>query len=175
MTIEAVNLEAVRIFVKTGRLREVSTQMNVPLVDVQRWSRQVWWQDEVSALRREQNSVMDAMLTSLHGRTIEEMMKLVEEGETIREVKRGKVVERQVPLKGAALARICEVVFSQRQLLRNLPTNIQGDTTKMQSLAEKLRLLGKTIAVEEVEVRDVPKQIQQATTIDRDTEGEGPD
>lgn len=155
MTIEAVNLEAVRIFVKSGRLRAVSEQMGVPLADVQRWSRQVWWIDEVTALRREQNSLMDAMLTSLHGRTIEEMMRLVEEGETITEVKRGKIVTRKVPLKATHLAKICEVVFTQRQLLREQPTSIQGDTGKVQLLADKLRLLGKTIAVEVEDAKQV--------------------
>jgi hypothetical protein len=147
---EVCNLEAVREYVRIGTLSGVSRKLGIPLRNLNQWSRTAWWQDEVVLLRREQAAQLDALLTNLHGRTVEELIDRVENGDLVR-TKTGKTV--RAPLKARDVAAIAHIVFTERQLLRNEPTAIQGDTSKVQTLAEKLRLLGKTLA-QDAEVID---------------------
>ena len=49
---------------------------------------------------------------------------------------------QNVPLSAKDLIRLADVVFDKRQLVRNLPTQIDGDSSKLASLAEKLSQLG---------------------------------
>jgi hypothetical protein len=146
-----VPLEAVRLFVKLGTLSAVSRELNISLRDLTRASRQIWWQDEVILLRREQQAALDASFTKLHNQTVAELIDRVENGEQVYS-KKGVLV--RVPMKARDIAAVAHIIFTERQLLRNEPTAIQGDSGKVQVLADKLRLLGKTMLPPEDDVID---------------------
>jgi hypothetical protein len=144
-----IRLEAVRLYVLHGTYTAVSRALLIPVAELTKWSRTVWWQDEVTLLRREEAAILDAKLTKLHGHTIEALLDRVENGERVWSAKLG--AEVRAPMKSTDIAKVAHIVFTERQLLRNEPTAIAGDTGKVQVLADKLRALGaKDLAIIEM-------------------------
>jgi hypothetical protein len=151
---DVCNLEAVRAYVRTGTLTAVSREMDIPMAQLARWSKQPWWHDEVLLLRREQAAVLDSQLTRLHDQTILELIDRVENGEKVK-LKNGR--EGRAAMKARDVAAVAHIIFTERQLLRNEPTTIAGETGKVTVLAEKLRTLGRHLGapmdILDVEVR----------------------
>lgn len=133
-----MELQAVRLFVKTGTLAATARELGLPLSDVRRWSQAVWWQTEVAALQRESAALADAMLTRIFDLGMDAMLDRLTFGDV--RMYGGKQI--RVPVKAEVLAHIIDVAFTKRQLLRNEPTAIAGDTKRLNTLAQKLRALG---------------------------------
>lgn len=133
-----LELQAVRLFVKTGTLAATARELGLPLADVRRWSQAVWWQTEVAALQRESSALADAMLTRIFDTSMDALLERLTYGDV--RLMGGKQV--RVPVKAEVLAHIVDVAFTKRQLLRNEPTAIAGDTKRLNTLAQKLRALG---------------------------------
>lgn len=131
-------LQAVRIFVQTGSLAAVSRQLGVPMAELAKFAKTVWWQQEVAALQRDASAQLDAGLTRILDMSLEQLILRLTTGDTVMTKQGPKVM----PLKADTLARIADIVFTKRQLLRNQPTAIAGDTNKLNILATKLRALG---------------------------------
>lgn len=148
----SVETAAAQAYVRLGSYAAVAREMGVPVSAVQKMARSLWWQDEVAAYQREQQAMLDANLTQLLGKTLEQIEERLTHGET-RVTKDGDVY--QVPVPASALASLANVIFNQRQIIRNQPTSIAGDTQKLQTLSEKLRMLGaKDITVIENGAKD---------------------
>lgn len=135
----SVETAAAQAYVRLGSYAAVGRELGIPATEVQRMARSIWWQDEVAAYQREQQAVLDARLTQLLGKTMEEIEDRLQYGET-KIGKEGGTY--QVPVSASALASLANVIFNQRQIIRNQPTSIAGDTQKLQALSEKLRMLG---------------------------------
>lgn len=131
-------LLAVRAFVHTGSMAAAAREIGEPIATIRAYAKTVWWQDEVAALQRDNMARLDASLTKILDSSIDALLTRITEGDTVL-TKKGKV---QVPLKADTLNRIADVVFTKRQLLRNQPTAIAGDTKKLNTLALKLKALG---------------------------------
>lgn len=132
-------IEAAVTFFRTGSLAAASRATGIALQDLRKLSRTLWWQTELVELRRDSMAQAEAAMTRLHDTTLDAMMDRVQLGELSYD-KKGEAVRK--PMRSVDLARVAGVVFTQRQLLRNEPTTIPGDTDKLRSLADKLRALG---------------------------------
>lgn len=135
----SVQTAAAQAYVRLGSYAAVGRELGLPVSEVQRMARTMYWQDEVAAYQREQQAVLDARLTQLLGRTLEEVEDRLAYGDW-RMDKNGKEV--RLPVTASTLASLANVIFNQRQIIRNQPTSIAGDTQKLQTLSEKLRMLG---------------------------------
>lgn len=150
-----MELQAVRLFVRTGTLAGAARELGIPLADVRRWSQSVWWQTEVAALQRESNSLADAMLTRIFDMGMDALIDRVTYGDP-KLTKAGLI---RIPVKAEVLTRIVDIAFTKRQLLRNQPTAIAGDTKRLNTLAQKLRALGaQDVTILEEEIFDGPTQ-----------------
>jgi len=159
-----IEWQVVQAYVHTGSFAEVSRSLNIPISELKRMSRSVWWQEEVAAIRREAIAHQEALATRILDMTTESLIRALVEGErkVIGREKNGDPKVVMQPLKADTLVKISAEVFKQRQLLRNLPTAIAGDTNRINKLASKLRALGAQdptlIEVEATEiVRDAPQ------------------
>lgn len=155
-----IPLAAVRLYFRYGTLAAVSKELNLPMRDLEHARRQVWWMDEMMLLKREQQAVLEAQFTKIHNQTLAMLIDRVEKGELVRGKKGGDI---RVPMRARDLAAVAHIIFTERQLLRNEPTSIQGDSEKVKVLADKLRLLGKNI-LPEADVVDVEVGDAQASS-----------
>lgn len=154
---EGMELRAIRSYLQTGSLASVSRETGISIIELQKWTRTVWWQQELAALKRDANAASEAALTRILDCTLIELLDRVQLGD-IRVDGQGK--SHRTPIKADTLARIADVVFTKRQLIRNAPTAIAGDTNKLNTLAAKLRALGaKDITIIDgiTEIDDAPQ------------------
>ena len=133
-----VELEAVRRFALSGSLAQVSRDMGIALYELQKLSRLGWWADELALLRREELALTNATLTRLFDATLGQIEDRLINGDY--HLVSGQM--RRVALDAKTLARLADVIFDKRQLVRNQPTVIEGDNSKLALLAEKLARLG---------------------------------
>jgi hypothetical protein len=146
-------IEAVRLFVHTGSLAEVARTLNVPIYDLKKVSRSETWARELAEMQRAEAAALNVKLTTLLNSTLDGLEDRLTNGDM--QVVGG--VMRRVPLAASTLARVAEVVFDKRQLVRQLPTAIvEADNKKLEGLARQLRALGaKDVTLLEDEVEEV--------------------
>lgn len=133
-----LKLRALQLFSQTGSLATVSRDLSIPLYELHQLSRTDWWNRELTLLRREEAALENSRLTTIWNRTLEEIEYLLENGEEVY-VDGHKRSKRP---NGATLARLADVVFNKRQLLRDAPTVNVGSNKKLDELADKLSQLG---------------------------------
>lgn len=156
----SVEREAVRLFSLYGSLARVSRELNIDLYHLQKMARTQWWAEEYSQLQRLESAQKNAALTRVLDITLDKLEDRVQKGDLI--YKGGKLVRQ--PLTAAVLAKVADVVFDKRQLIRNQPTVILDGNSKLESLARKLRALGAkdpelmNLPVETIEARELPSQ-----------------
>jgi hypothetical protein len=137
-----LELRAVRAFLVSGSYAATAREMGVPVAVVKGWSTEIWWQEEVAALQRDMAAKLDSDMTRILNFSLDQLLNRITCGDTVVMRTKEGIEEVQVPLKADTLARIADVVFTKRQLLRNQPTAIAGDTKKLNTLALKLKALG---------------------------------
>jgi hypothetical protein len=151
-----IELLMCRAYCKCGSLAEVARAFGVSYYEVAKHSRTPWWADEEVRFQKEQASALDASLSSALDSAVSALLDRIEQGEIEGVNKDGSL--RRKPMSASVLARVVDTTFRTRQLIRNKPTSIAGDTEKMGILAQKLRALGAkdvTILNEAGEVTDV--------------------
>jgi hypothetical protein len=131
-------LKAVQLFAQTGNLAQVARELEMTIYELQKLTRTQWWMDECALLRREEMALTNVCLTRLLDKTLEALEDRLDNGDKVMTA----FGVQAIPLDAKTLIRLADVVFDKRQLIRNLPTVIDGDASKLASLAEKLSRLG---------------------------------
>jgi hypothetical protein len=138
LVVQSLEAQAIEIFVREGTLTAVSRELGIKYHEVQKLSRTLWWADEVSRLKKEQAAGEISMQSRLLNTGLEMLLDRLENGDLVAT----RSGFKREPLKATDIARIVHTVFTERQLLRNEPTAIAGETGRVQVLADKLRALG---------------------------------
>lgn len=138
LAVQTIEQQAMAIFIQEGTLTAVSKRLGIRYYEVQKLSRTLWWNEEVARIRRDIAAGEIAMQTRLVDRCLDLLMDRIEHGDLVAT----RTGFKREPLKATDLARIAHTVFTERQLLRNEPTAIAGETGRVQVLATKLRALG---------------------------------
>lgn len=131
-------LQAVHMFSQIGSLKEVSRRMGIALYDLQKLSRTQEWMEELSAIQREEAAMMNVKMSRLLDSTFDQIEDRLENGDY--QFSAGKSFRK--PCDAGTLAKLVNVIFDKRQLVRNLPTQIEASQTKLAELADKLTKLG---------------------------------
>lgn len=132
-------LKTVHLFSQLGSLKAVSRALGIPIYELQKLQRTQAWLDEYNALQREEMAISNVRMTRILDQTLEAIEDRLINGDY--HFTGGKAFRR--PCDAKTLARLTDVIFDKRQLLRNLPTQIEASTSKLAELAEKLEALGK--------------------------------
>ena len=134
----SLQVEAVRLYAKHGSLAAVGRILGISTYELSKMSGEAGWKEELGAIKRADQAALDARLTKILGNTLEHLEDRLEHGDK-------KIVDGQIqfaPISAIMLAKIVDVIFDKRQIVRELPTNYNGETYKLQELAEKLEKLG---------------------------------
>lgn len=137
----SVEIAICRRYCETGNMALCAREFGKTVYELNKMSRSLWWQEEEVRFKKDSLTILDATYTRLLDKALMEAIDRVVEGEITGVNKDGSY--RRVPVTASVAIRIADSVFIKRQLLRNEPTTIPGDTDRMNILAEKLRALGR--------------------------------
>jgi hypothetical protein len=135
---------ACHFYMNTGNMAATARRFNTTIYEVKKLMAQVWWQDECARVRSESKVKIDAGFTRLVEKGIALLEDRLDNGEITRIVmdKDGNPVIKRAQMRAIDIARITDMAFMKRQLVRNEPTVVAGDTQALTVLARKLRALG---------------------------------
>jgi len=161
-------IEVVTVYCLTGSYAETQRLTRVPQTTVRMWRKQDWWSEVTQRIRTEKNDELDAKFTKIIDKAVEQIEDRIEKGDYIYDVKRGKILRKEVGLKD--LNAVTSIVLDKRQLLRGEPTSISGKISqkdRLDKLAEEFRKFSKakTLTNEEVEVETITEPITGSTSI----------
>jgi hypothetical protein len=158
---ELVTLEIAicRRYCETGNMALCAREFGKTVYEINKMARQLWWQEEETRFKRDSATVLDSTYTRILDRSLLELEDRIIKGEVTGVNKDGS--KRRMPITASVLTRVADSVFLKRQLLRNEPTSIPGDTDRMNLLANKLRALGaKDPSIIDGAVTEVPRDEQ---------------
>ncbi len=171
-------LEAVRLFAQTGSLARVAAELKCSLYELKKLTRTEFWQRELHDLQIAEAAELNVRMTRLFNSTLEQLEDRLQNGDfilgagmSLTKNEKGELVSaggalKRVPLPASTLARVAEIVFDKRQLVRQLPTSIMGvgENSKLEQLGRQLRALGAkdpdllSEAIIEIPAREMPGQ-----------------
>lgn len=155
-------LQACHMYADTGNLAKVARHFKVTVYELNKLARTIQWQDEAVRYRKENAAKLDATYTRVLDTALLALEDRIVHGEVVGVAKDG--TERRMPVTASVLTRVADSVFIKRQLLRNEPTAIAGDTDKMNILAQKLRALGaKDPSIIDGAISEVPREQQNGS------------
>jgi hypothetical protein len=127
-----------------GNIAATARRFNTTVYEVKKLMGQPWWQEETARVKSENKVRLDAGFTRLVEKGISLLEDRLEHGEIVRikEMPDGRKIVTRSAVKAIDIARITDMAFMKRQLVRNEPTVVQGDTQALSLLARKLRALG---------------------------------
>lgn len=111
---------------------------NIPRTTIDGWIKSDWGVELLVKIRHEKGEEFDANITKLIDSAFEEAQDRVENGD-YRVSKDGKLI--RVPMGGKELVISGATAYDKRQLHRNQPTAIRGDSNTVQALADEFRKL----------------------------------
>lgn len=141
-----LQLEAIHIYYHSASFTETSRRTGIPLADLSKMSKEAWWQKEIREIQREQTALENMKLTKLWGLTLEHVEEYLTKGK--RALFRGQELRDDdgnlvyQKLQPAEIARLADILFNQRQLIRSMPTSISVSESKLEEIADKLSRIG---------------------------------
>lgn len=127
-TAHAMGLKAPMIEAATG----------VPSQTIRHWRMQDWFKDLVSEMQREEDIEVDAKFTKILNKSLDSVVDRLENGDFMFDKKKGTFVRRPIYIKDAA--KVADLVFDKRNLLRGKPTTISAKQEQMTDRLTKLAL-----------------------------------
>lgn len=119
-----------------GNISATARKFCVSVYAVKKLMQEQWWQDKIGRIYAEQKVYIDAGFSKLVERGIEMLADRMENGDFDDFGKRR-------PLKALDVAKITDMSFMKRQLIRNEPTSVSGGMEDLSTLARHLRAIGK--------------------------------
>lgn len=136
---------ACHYYVNVGNIAATARRFNTTVYEIKKLMSTSWWQEEVSRIKADSKVKLDAGFTRLVEKGIALLEDRLEHGDIarIKTDKDGNTTVYRSAVKAVDIARITDMAFMKRQLIRNEPTMVQGDTQALSILAQKLRALGR--------------------------------
>jgi hypothetical protein len=135
---QSIEQVALALYVQLGTLAAVSRETGIDYQELRKLARTLWWTEEVARMKKDQAAQEIALQSRLVDKGLGMLMDRLENGDLVAT----RSGFKREPLKATDIAKIVHTVFTERQLLRNEPTAIAGETGRVQVLAHKLRALG---------------------------------
>ncbi len=125
-------------YVVTGNIARTAVMHNMPEQTIRDWTKSEWGVELCVEIRDQKGEELDANLTKLIDAAFEQAQDRVENGD-IRLLKDGTL--KRVPMGGYQLVISGATAYDKRQLHRNQPTSISGNTGDMRALADEFAKL----------------------------------
>jgi len=101
---ESTKLEAVKLWMVIGNLRQVAAAMDLNFTTVRTWRYSEWWENMVQEIRSEDHIKLSNKLKKVAQKAIEVMGDRLENGDYIYDQKTGSIIRKEVNLRDATLA-----------------------------------------------------------------------
>lgn len=115
----------------TAPMIEAAT--GVPRQTIRHWRLEDWFKDLISEIQREDDNNVDAKLTKIVSKSLDNVVDRLENGDYMYDPKQGKFIRK--PMTGRDTARVADIMFDKRNLLRGKPTSISG---KQEQISDRL-------------------------------------
>jgi len=152
-------------------LTQVAVEANVPVNTVREWRTMKWWNDIVDDIRSEDKQRLDAKLSNMLDKTLDEMMDRLENGEYVYDQKSGKL--KRSPVKLRDTTTTFNTLMDKRQLIRKEPTKItetSSTATQLANLAKQFESFVNGQAAVEHKEKVVAEYIDEDTVV-QDVDG----
>jgi len=158
---------AVAYYVALGSIAETSRQTGIGRAVLQQWTKQDWWHEYLLHAREHASDRTDAQQTQILDAAYDQLLDKIQNGDY--KICKGELV--RVPMEGKNLAIVAATTFNQRQLVRNLPTNIKKDSAaQLTRLADSLKtLLSKSRAQEPIDITPSAERVTPSNKTDDET------
>ena len=128
--------EAAATYLVLGNLRATGKQCRVNERTLSDWVKSEWWHDLLQTLHYEKSVELDAKLSEVIDKALLNLTDRLDYGDL--RIRPDGTTQR-VPVSARDCAIIAAVGFDKRQILRNQPTSITGDSTqRLHDLAARL-------------------------------------
>lgn len=136
---------ACHYYTNVGNIAATARRFQTTVYEIKKLMGTSWWQDLTVQIKRDAQVKIDAGFTRLIEKGMQKLEDRLDHGEiaSIKTEKDGSTTIRRAPMRAIDIAKITDMAFMKRQLVRNEPTVIPGDTQALSILAQKLRALGK--------------------------------
>ena len=161
----AQRIQAATVWTVTGNDREVERQTGIPRHAIIYWRRKSpWWKELVRQVRKAKQDELDAMLTGIIFKGVEQIADRIENGNPKRSITEdGRVLEYTVPLSAGELATATLAIpYDKRALLRGDPT-ARTERSSQDEIQESLAKLANTF---ESFAKRIAPQYKEPETID---------
>lgn len=134
-------MEVLQVYMIKGSLKQTAKITGVPFSTIQKWrAKQGWWELALQELREQKNDEVDARITGIIDKTLDQMDDRVANGDYVMD-KMGELVRKPVSLKDLAVGGLA-VPFDKRALMRGQPTSRTEhvtDTDRVKKLAQQFK------------------------------------
>ncbi len=127
-------------FMVLGNIAKTAELHNMPEQTVRDWTKSEWGVELIGEIRDQKGEELDANLTKLIDSAYEQAQDRIENGD-YRVTKDGKLF--RVPMGGYQLVISGSTIYDKRQLHRNQPTSIQGDSETISKLVKKFEQISR--------------------------------
>lgn len=130
--------QAVELFLKSGNMKEVEHQLNIPYITLKYWKKAAWWDEYVRAIKGEEDLKIATKVSELLEKALRKINDRLEDGDYQYDPQTGELI--RIPVKAQVLNAITANLGKQRIELNNQPTEHQmhdkdATNAKLQDLA----------------------------------------
>jgi hypothetical protein len=118
---DSVKQDALKLWLVTGNLSQVSTSMNIPYDTLKVWRHSKWWAELSQEIRTEGHLALSAKMQKIADKAMTETLDRLENGEPVVIQKTGEIVNKPVSMRDAHQVAVS---FQDRALkLQNSPSD----------------------------------------------------
>jgi hypothetical protein len=148
---------AVACFALTGNCRRVSEITRIKEATIRRWKTEEWWPEMLARVQVEKDEELDAKMTKLIDKAVDEINDRLVEGDYVYNAKQDKLIRKKANAK--EMATVVATMVDKRQLLRGQPTKRVATVKQddhLKALAEQFKKFAKAKDItNEVEVTPI--------------------
>ena len=151
-------VSAACLYAVTGSLQEASTHTGIPVPHLRSMVTEVWWDDMVRQVRKEENDQITAKMTKIVENSLLSIEDRIANGDHVIHPKTGEII--RVPVKMRDISGHIGVLVDKRNLLRGEATSITERVSQedmLKNLGDKFEQFAKKLGHKEPElIIDVP-------------------
>lgn len=167
-------VHAACLYAVTGDIKQVSQLCDIPVNQLKTLMAEQWWEDTVQQVRREENDLITAKMTSFVERSLDAVVERLETGDTVINLKTGETYK--VPVKLRDIAMVITAFLEKRNLLRGEPTTRSeklGQEDILKELGSKFESFAKKLGYKQPDIIDVEVIQNETSTVREEQEGQG--
>lgn len=128
-------INALTHFIITGSYQKSADMTGIPAHTIRGWAtRTPWWQEAMDKIRKHQNNELDARISLLFSKAMDEIDDRIENGDFVIDRKTGQ--KHRVPVAAKDLTSIVCYLYDKRALMRGDVTSITANTSPKKLLEE---------------------------------------